>query len=109
MAKTILTTGASSGFGAMSARALADAGHTVYAGMRDVTARNARAAADAAVYAHDYDVDLRTVELDVGHQRSFDHAVRRVLDEQPALDVVVPATRRSRTGRAACADRSQPS
>jgi NAD(P)-dependent dehydrogenase (short-subunit alcohol dehydrogenase family) len=89
MAKTIVITGASSGFGAMSARALADAGHTVYAGMRDVAARNARAAGDAAAYARDHDVDLRTVELDVGDQRSVDRAVRHVLDEQPALDVVV--------------------
>lgn len=37
MPKTIIIiTGASSGFGAITARALADAGHTVYAGMRDV-------------------------------------------------------------------------
>jgi len=89
MAKTILITGASSGFGAMSACALADAWHTVYAGMRDVTARNARAAADAAAYARDHDVDLRTVELDVSDQRSVDRAIRHILDEQPALDVVV--------------------
>ena len=41
MSKTIVITGASSGFGAMTARALADAGHTVYAGMRDTTGRNA--------------------------------------------------------------------
>jgi NAD(P)-dependent dehydrogenase (short-subunit alcohol dehydrogenase family) len=41
MSKTILISGASSGFGALTARALADAGHTVYAGMRDVAGRNA--------------------------------------------------------------------
>ena len=44
MTKNIVITGASSGFGAMTARALANAGHTVYAGMRDVTGHNARAA-----------------------------------------------------------------
>jgi NAD(P)-dependent dehydrogenase (short-subunit alcohol dehydrogenase family) len=47
MSKIIVITGASSGFGALTARALADAGHTVYAGMRDIAGRNAKAAADA--------------------------------------------------------------
>ncbi len=32
--QVIVITGASSGFGALTARALAKAGHTVYAGMR---------------------------------------------------------------------------
>ncbi len=32
--QVIVVTGASSGFGAMTVRALADAGHSVYAGMR---------------------------------------------------------------------------
>jgi NAD(P)-dependent dehydrogenase (short-subunit alcohol dehydrogenase family) len=41
MQRVILITGASSGFGAMSARALADAGHVVYASMRDTAGRNA--------------------------------------------------------------------
>jgi NADP-dependent 3-hydroxy acid dehydrogenase YdfG len=38
--KVILVTGASSGFGAMTARALGDAKHVVYAGMRDIGGRN---------------------------------------------------------------------
>ncbi len=53
MTKTILITGASSGFGAMTSRALADAGHTVFASMRDVEGRNRRAADDARAYATD--------------------------------------------------------
>jgi DNA-binding PucR family transcriptional regulator len=51
MSKTIVVTGASSGFGAMTVRALADAGHIVYAGMRGTAGHNEAAAADAARYA----------------------------------------------------------
>jgi NAD(P)-dependent dehydrogenase (short-subunit alcohol dehydrogenase family) len=43
----ILITGASSGFGALAARALARAGHTVYASMRATDSRNAPQVAEA--------------------------------------------------------------
>jgi NAD(P)-dependent dehydrogenase (short-subunit alcohol dehydrogenase family) len=51
MKNVILITGASSGFGAMTARALADAGHVVYASMRDVAGRNRAQAATTVQYA----------------------------------------------------------
>jgi NAD(P)-dependent dehydrogenase (short-subunit alcohol dehydrogenase family) len=89
MSKTIVITGASSGFGALTSRALADAGHTVYAGMRDSSGRNAAQAAAAREYAADNDVDLRTVELDVAAQDSVDAAVASIISEQGRLDVVV--------------------
>jgi NAD(P)-dependent dehydrogenase (short-subunit alcohol dehydrogenase family) len=84
----IVITGASSGFGAMTARALADAGHTVHAGIRDTTGRNAPAVEDAATYAREHGVDLRTVELDVADQTSVDAALARVTAAGP-LDVVI--------------------
>ncbi|WP_033292667.1 SDR family oxidoreductase [Amycolatopsis jejuensis] len=89
MSKTILISGASSGFGALTARALADAGHTVYAGMRDVAGRNATAAADAARYSATHGVDLRHVELDISTDASARQAVDAVLSEQGRLDVLV--------------------
>lgn len=41
----VVVTGASSGFGALTVRHFASAGHTVYAGMRDIAGRNAPHAA----------------------------------------------------------------
>jgi NAD(P)-dependent dehydrogenase (short-subunit alcohol dehydrogenase family) len=41
MKQVIVVTGASGGFGALAARALARSDHAVYAGMRDVAGRNA--------------------------------------------------------------------
>src|SRR4051812_36404958 len=89
MKQIVLITGASSGFGAISARALADAGHTVYATMRDTGARNAQAVAEAKKYAVTKRVDLRPLELDVLSQASADQAVKSIVAESGRLDVVV--------------------
>ena len=72
----IVITGASSGFGAMAARALATEGHTVYAGMRATGTRNAKAVADAAAFATEHGVDLRSVELDVTADASVEEGDR---------------------------------
>ena len=89
MSQVIVISGASSGFGAMSARELAHAGHTVYAGIRDTEGRNAPAVADAAAFAAEHGVDLRTVELDVADQESVDAAIAHVVADAGRLDVVV--------------------
>ena len=87
--KTIIITGASSGFGALTARALADDGHTVYAGMRDVVGTDANAAADAERYAREHSVTLRPLAMDVTDDAMVKTAVDRVIGEAGGLDVVI--------------------
>ncbi|MET9134642.1 SDR family NAD(P)-dependent oxidoreductase [Streptomyces antibioticus] len=87
--KVILVSGASSGIGALSVRALALAGHTVYAGIRQIATRNATAVAGLERYGTDHQVDVQAVELDVTSQDSADAADDRILTERGRLDVVV--------------------
>jgi NAD(P)-dependent dehydrogenase (short-subunit alcohol dehydrogenase family) len=89
MQQIIVITGASSGFGRLSANALAKAGHIVYASMRDTKGRNAAQVADVKKYAIDNKVDLRAIELDVGSQASADAAITQIVAEQGRLDVVM--------------------
>ena len=89
MKQVIVITGASSGFGRLSANALAKAGHIVYASMCGTTGRNAAQAADVRKYATDNKVDLHAIELDVGSQASADAAIAQIVSEQGRLDVVM--------------------
>jgi NAD(P)-dependent dehydrogenase (short-subunit alcohol dehydrogenase family) len=85
----IVVTGASSGFGRLSAERLALAGHAVYASMRDTSGRNASQVEAADYFAKDNGVDLRTVDMDVQSQFSVDAAIDRVFEANGRIDVVV--------------------
>jgi len=65
------------------------AGHIVYASMRDTAGRNKGQVQEAAKFAADNKADLRTVELDVLSDTSANAAVKRIIDDNGRLDVVV--------------------
>src|SRR5229473_5011315 len=83
MPKTVLITGASSGFGRDTAETLFRAGHTVYASMRGAQGKN-REAAEAL-----RKLGIKTVELDVSDDASVKAGVKKVLAEAGKIDVLV--------------------
>lgn len=84
VAKTILITGASSGFGLLTAQHLALAGHIVYASMREEVPS---ALETYRQLKSEYPV--RTVVLDVTSEQSCIDAVAKVLETAKKLDVVI--------------------
>jgi len=89
MQQVIVITGASSGFGALTARALAKAGHIVYATMRETTGRNASQVKAAADFAAEHKVDLRTAELDVASNASVELGIAQILKEAGRIDTIM--------------------
>src|SRR3989442_1582788 len=83
MSKTILISGASSGFGRDTAEPLFRAGPTVYASMRRAQGKN-REAAEAL-----RNLGIKTVELDVSDDASVEAGVKEVLAEAGKIDVLV--------------------
>ena len=102
--KVILVTGTSSGFGAMTVRAFADAKHVVYAGMRDITGSDAEAANLARAYAAEHMVTPRPVQMDVTDQASVDGAVQTVLEESGRIDILFHNAGHPLTGILTCSD-----
>jgi len=85
----VVITGASSGFGALTARELALTGNTVYAGMRETEGRNAPQVQAAHDFSIEHNVDLRAIEMDVNSQESVDAAVAHIEAEHGRIDVLI--------------------
>ncbi|MGF1468441.1 MAG: SDR family NAD(P)-dependent oxidoreductase [Sandaracinaceae bacterium] len=78
----VLVTGCRSGFGLRIARAAARAGHTVYAGLRDLDTKD-------ALERETEGLDVRPVALDVTRADHREAAVARILAEEGRLDALV--------------------
>jgi NAD(P)-dependent dehydrogenase (short-subunit alcohol dehydrogenase family) len=87
--KTVLITGASTGFGRDTAERLARRGDRVFATMRDVKGRNAEPRASLERLAATESLRLQVVELDVTDAASVQNAVARILADAGRLDVVI--------------------
>jgi NAD(P)-dependent dehydrogenase (short-subunit alcohol dehydrogenase family) len=83
MPKTILITGASTGFGRDTAETLARDGHSVFASMRDPQGKNRKHAKELRKQG------IEVVELDVSSDASVDRAVKEVLARTGRIDVLV--------------------
>ena len=83
MPKTILVTGASSGFGRLICETLAGSGHQVFASMRDSDGKNREHARTLR------ERGLHVVDLDVTDARSVEAAVASILANTDRIDVLV--------------------
>ena len=83
MPKTILITGASTGFGRDTAETLARSGHKVFASMRDPEGKNRTHAETLRGQ------NIEVVELDVTNSQSVDRAVATVIAKADRIDVLI--------------------
>jgi NAD(P)-dependent dehydrogenase (short-subunit alcohol dehydrogenase family) len=84
MAKTILVTGASSGFGRLTAETLSKSGHKVFAGFRSVEGARKEIADELKAK------NIEILKVDVTDQTSVDKAIVQLLEKSGnKLDVVV--------------------
>jgi len=84
MSKTIFITGTSTGFGKLTTITLANAGHTVIAGMRNVNGKNAAAAQELSILPN-----VEVVEIDVTSDESVKAAFNKALAKYGSIDVLI--------------------
>lgn len=84
MSKTIFITGTSTGFGKLTTTTLANAGHTVIAGMRGTTGKNRAVAEELSTIPN-----VEVVEIDVTDDASVHKAFEQTLARHGKIDVLV--------------------
>ena len=84
MSQIVFITGTSTGFGKLMTQTLSAAGHTVIAGMRGITGKNAAVAQELASLPQ-----VEVVELEVTSDESVEQAVAHTLAKYGRIDVLV--------------------
>jgi len=83
--KKVLITGCSTGFGFESAKYLATKGHHVYATMRNIHSKNAKAEKELKDFAKTNNLKIDVLEIDVTSDKSVNDAVAQI----PEVDVLI--------------------
>lgn len=84
MSKVVFITGTNSGFGKLTVKLLSDKGYKVYAAMRNTKSKNADAANELKTWAN-----VTVLDADVTSTASVNTAVKKVIDAEGRIDVVV--------------------
>lgn len=84
MSKTVFITGTSTGFGKLTAITLANAGHSVIAGMRNVNGHNGAVARELSLIDN-----IEVVEIDITNDDSVKQAFSYSLSKYGKIDVLV--------------------
>jgi NAD(P)-dependent dehydrogenase (short-subunit alcohol dehydrogenase family) len=87
--KVVVVTGASSGFGRLIVETLARNGYRVFATMRAVRTRNARAAGEIEALAQREGLALHALEIDVTDEDSVLRGIEAVIARYGRIDVLV--------------------
>jgi NADP-dependent 3-hydroxy acid dehydrogenase YdfG len=85
----VLITGTSSGFGRLFAEKFARNGYSVFATMRGVTGKNAKAAQDLRDFAAQNSLPMEVTEMDVTDEASVNACVAGVVNKAGRLDVLI--------------------
>ncbi|MGY8707392.1 SDR family oxidoreductase [Bradyrhizobium sp. 18BD] len=85
MSKVIIVTGAANSIGRSTCRKLAQAGHTVYASMREADRHEEHGVEEAGQHG----MDLRTIAFDIASEASVNAAIDTIVAENNRLDVIV--------------------
>jgi len=96
--KVVLITGAASGFGLLTAKALLERGHRVAATMREPEGRHAGAVDELRSVADACDGTLHALALDVTDDASVEGAVAGVLERLERIDVAINNAGRGMSG-----------